>query len=106
MPKPSVGYGEALRPTAIILPPNLRLPLLWACSARWMRREPLRRPDLRSTQALPSAAFAPPNRVTIRRSLLGRSACARACAWQECRRGDDVSVGSFSTPGEPLPPTI
>jgi tetratricopeptide (TPR) repeat protein len=61
-------------------PPILRWPLLWAHSARWMRREPLRRRDLRSTQALPSAAFAPPNRVTIRRSLLGRSACARACA--------------------------
>jgi hypothetical protein len=41
----------------------------------------------------------PPNQVTIRRSLLGRSACARACAWQECRKGNVRCYGSFSDLG-------
>ena len=59
MPKPSLGYDEALRPTTIILSPILRSPLPWACSARWMKREPLQRRDLRSIQVVPSAACDP-----------------------------------------------
>jgi hypothetical protein len=72
------GYDEALRTTAICLQLILRWRLPLACSARWMRREPLRREGLRSTLALPSAACVPPSQATIRRFLLGRSGFVKA----------------------------
>ena len=59
MPKQSLGYAGASKPTEII-PSRISIsPLPWRCSARWMRREPLQRQDLRSIQASPSAASAP-----------------------------------------------
>src|SRR5207344_2438010 len=88
MPKPPVSYDEALRPTAIILTPILTSPLPWACSARWMKREPLQRRDLRSIQVVPSVACDPSYQATMRLISLDESAFVRACAWPRCRRGD------------------
>src|SRR6266567_7568515 len=88
MPKLSLGYEEALMPTAIFLTPILYWPLPWACTARWMRREPLRRRDLRSIQASPSVACLPTHQATIRFISLDESASAWACASLGCRRGE------------------
>src|SRR5712675_402223 len=72
-----------------------------------MRREPLPRPGLRSTRALPSAVCAPAHQAIIRRILRGWSASMRACAWRMCRSGD-VAYGSLigiggSLAAPPLP---
>jgi hypothetical protein len=72
-------------------------PLRWACSVRWMRRALLQIRDLRSIQALLSAAIeSSPNQATIRLSLRDSSASVKVCAWPECRSGD-VRNGSISS---------
>ena len=54
--KHSPGSSAASKPTEIIPLRILYSPLRLRCLARWMRRGPLPRQDLRSIQALPSAA--------------------------------------------------
>jgi len=88
MPKPSVGYDEAWRPTAIILSPILRSPLPWACSARWMRRETAAKAGLALSPDFTIRACAPTNTATIRFIALDESASAWACASPGCLRGD------------------
>ena len=57
-------------------------------SARWIRRGPLQMQDLRSIQALPSAASVTADRVTIQPSSPDASAYLRACGLPECQRGE------------------
>ena len=89
MPKPSVGYDEASRPTAIsrshISSSLPRLALLGSLDEARTAAQA----GLALVRASPSAVSAPPpNRATMRLTLLGSSASAWACAWPGCRRGN------------------
>jgi hypothetical protein len=65
-------------------------PLHQRCSVRWIRRGPLQRQDLRSIQALPSAASATAHRVIIQPSSPNASAFIRACAWPGYRKDNGL----------------